>query len=160
MQNRRGRGFQFKFSGWWLFGYIVIEWLLFGFFGSLLGWQTFMILFLLKTFLGMYLLRKSTGFDRNQMFEAAEGFFGAGQLIQSSILIVSGLLLIVPGILTDSIGVLLAMVAGFRRLFRKRPPRSFKQRPESSTTSSEDPRPNRNEGRIIDVEFTDSSHPD
>lgn len=76
---------------------------------SEIGWWTVLIL-ILTTLLGFYLLQREWRKAWGALADAARsGTMPAGKLTDASLILVGGILLVLPGLLTDVVGVLLLL---------------------------------------------------
>ncbi|AQP44417.1 FxsA family protein [Tessaracoccus flavus] len=76
---------------------------------SEIGWWTVLIL-ILTTLLGFYLLQREWRKAWGALADAARsGTMPAGKLTDASLILVGGILLVLPGLLTDVVGVVLLL---------------------------------------------------
>ena len=100
---------------WWLWeviAFILVGWLI-GF-----GWA--FLLLLLGSLLGFLLIRgRGVTMMKQMKSEPIQGTFAMMHAIENSFIILSGLLLLIPGFLTDIIGIICLIPAFRRQLIRK-----------------------------------------
>jgi len=86
--------------------------------GHRIGLTATVALLLLTGLLGSFLARRQgLGIVRRMQSEMAEGRAPAGQILDGALILLAGVLLIVPGVLTDVLAFLCLLPAG-RRLFK------------------------------------------
>ena len=126
------------------------------------GWNTVLII-VLTAVLGMFLLRRQ-GFNTLQRFQARmqSGEMPAQEIIEGMLIAFSGLMLLAPGLLTDSVGIV-CLLPPVRRRIAQRILRSgsffmagsFQGNFHGSPFDARQPP----RGDIIDGEYRDETHP-
>lgn len=92
--------------------------------GRQIGFVATVALLLLTGLLGAFLARsQGLGMVRRMQSEMAAGRAPAGQLVDGALILLAGVLLLIPGVLTDAIGFFCLLPAGrtvLKRWLRKR----------------------------------------
>lgn len=109
MAERRGGGFWLALSGVALLAYVVAEVAALIWVTKEIGWWTLLIL-VVSSLLGVFLLQREWRKAWGSVAESLRaGQLPSGQLADTTLILGGGVLLILPGLLSDIVGVLLLL---------------------------------------------------